>query len=94
MKRLALLLGMLALASTPPTGASAQSTTATQAISPPVQLTRNGQEVENSTEIYGTIADCDEDVEFEFGIDFAVNVPIWEAWLGVGTTNCASASSR
>jgi hypothetical protein len=92
MKRLALLLGTLALASAFHSRAQAQAST--QAIQPPLEVRRDGEQVQNAQEVYGTLEDCDNNAEFEFGMDFAAPVPIWEAWLGVGSVNCASVMSR
>lgn len=93
MKRLVLLFGALALASAFHPRAQAQATT-TQAIQNPLQVRRNGELVKNAQEVYGTLEDCDGNVTFEFAMDFAAPVPVWEAWLGVGSTNCETVSSR
>lgn len=90
MKRLALLLGTLALA------AAFHSRAQAQAIQNPLIVKRGdpGEQIPTAQVIYGTVEDCEDNVRFEFGMDFATTVPIWEAWVGVGSTNCADVNSR
>jgi MYXO-CTERM domain-containing protein len=101
MKRLALLLGTLALTSVLDSRAQAQAVPQSTAIQNPLQVSRqegNGEkeQVDPAQYVYGTVKDCEPDrmVKYEFGADFAAPVNIWEAWLGVGNTNCADVMNR
>jgi MYXO-CTERM domain-containing protein len=80
-----------------PSLAAAQTT---QAIDNNLIVKRNGRVVENSTIVYADVADCGgedgtgDGSEFEFSVSYNTNVPVVEAWLGVGNINCATASNR
>jgi MYXO-CTERM domain-containing protein len=91
MKRLGLLLlGSLALAFFLPAGAHAQS----GAIQPPLVVKRDGKQLNNDPAIYGTKEDCDNNVDFEFSLTYSSTVPIVEAWMGVGGTDCSKVENR
>lgn len=76
-----------------PSFASAQA--ATQAIDPNFVVKRGTTVVENGSLVYTSISDCSADVKFTFSAKYPMNVPVVEAWLGVGETeDCTLLANR
>ncbi|MFM2419540.1 MAG: hypothetical protein RL385_4263 [Pseudomonadota bacterium] len=51
-------------------------------------------EVGSPTKLYATVADCEDDVTWQFEGSYGTKVNVVEAWVGIGTTDCSTATNR
>lgn len=72
----------------------ASSTAYAAAFDPKVVVKRDGKTIKNEPVVYGTVNDCEENVEFTFEVDqYGGIASVVEAWLGVGE-DCTQEGSR
>lgn len=92
MRRLLHCVGVAALLTLLPSLAGAQNKTNT--IDTGVTVWRANDELTNTDLQYLALKDCDSEVNYRFSVRYGRSVPVFEAWLGNESMNCADKASR